>query len=175
MKVSRSYLQKVKNVTNQENDYHKWILFTEEELSNICAEISGKHFSRENGTYIQFREPLLNEKGVAGIKLIMKSILNPNTFLSNLSSEADMFRTGRNISLSILQSLMLNRKEWGLDMKNIQLLFSIIENYIDFAIRRAFKEGDRKFAENTMKTTRSVSDTRSPYVVVPAEEEVMDK
>lgn len=152
-----------------ENDYHKWILFTEEEISNICAEISGKHFSRENGTYIQFREPLLNEKGVAGVKIILKSILNPNTFLSNLETEQDMFRTGYFMATNILQTIMLNRQEWGVDIRNMQLLMSIIENYIDFAIRRAFKEGDRKFAENTMKTTRSVSETK-PYSVVPVEE-----
>lgn len=154
-----------------ENDYHKWILFTEEEISNICAEISGKHFSRENGTYIQFREPLLNEKGIAGVKIILKSILNPNTFLSNLETEQDMFRTGYFMATNILHTIMLNRNEWGVDVKNMQLLMSIIENYIDFAIRRAFKEGDRKFAENTMKTTRSVSETK-PYYVVPAEEGV---
>lgn len=149
------------------DEYHKWILFTEQEIETFCAELQGKFFDREINAYRQFRTPLINEQGVAGLKVAMKSVLSPNTLLSNIFDEEDLHKTGWRICISILGTLTLHSKQWELKPSHKQFIMTIVANYVDFALRRAYKEGERTFAKNTMTTHRSVIDkNKQPYEIV---------
>jgi len=142
------------------DDYHKWILFNDNEIEIICMELRGYTYDNTVNAFKQIREPLLNEQGITALKIELKSILSTNTLLSNIFSEEDMKSTAFIICKNILSTLTLNAKKWKIHPKNKHLIISILSNYVDFALRRAFKEGERNFAKETMKTYRNVDETQ---------------
>ncbi len=144
------------------NDYHSNIINNLSEIESIAVELSGKVYDVNTNSYVSYREPLLNEKGVVGLKVLLTSLLSKNTLLSNIFDEEDLKTTGRNIATNVLGVLILNSEEWEIKPENKYFIMSIVINYVDTVLRRAYRQGEREFAKATMQTQRNVTETARP-------------
>ena len=106
--------------------------------------------------------PFLNNKGIQAITVVMYSMLNRNTYLSNMEVQKAM-DLSRQLLLSINKKLFLstcyNRNEYDLRPDNYELILSQLTNILVSAILRPVDEGERKFYSKVTQEVRQVIDS----------------
>lgn len=148
------------------DDYHKWIAFTEEQIDEIIREFSGIKIDPTTGQQYQAHEPLMNEKGIATTRILLRSVLHLNTILSNLS-KGEFRKTFFYICADFLNTILINKDEYQIKLDKIQLIMAIFMNYTEFTLRRAINQGEREFVKATLQAKRNVVEGQALPSTIP--------
>jgi hypothetical protein len=117
-------------------------------LEEVDLKLRGMHV-RSDGKVSELTEPLMNDKGVNKILLILSSVVNQNTILSALE-DAEIGKLMIQVSDTIVDDLTMNWKEYGIKDKNLLDVVCdtvLIPSFT--ALKRALRGGERKFLGTT--------------------------
>jgi hypothetical protein len=128
----------------------------EQEIYEVEKSLKGIDID-ENGKEIRKTEPLLNNKGVANMIRLMRSMLNRVMFMSNLE-EIDVRNLVMELSYQIQDDLIMHKKDYDIkdvtDMTTIRTIISYKAfeagmTALDNGFRRFLKQG---IIETTINT-----------------------
>lgn len=89
----------------------------------------------------------LTEKGVKDISIHLRKILDKNFALTNLKDE-EIKDIAREETLAFSQSLLFNRKKWGLELAQVPSITSKMRNLCFAHCKRSYKDGERKYRQS---------------------------
>lgn len=100
-------------------------------------------------------DPLMNDKGIGQVIIIVSGIVNQNTILSSLT-EPEIGKLILNTLNTLIDDLVLNWKEYGIkDKMKLDVIHDLVANSTFPALKRALMSGERKFLSTT--TVESIS------------------
>lgn len=119
------------------SDYIDKQINMDEVIENIVRELSGELFLPSKGKVIKFREPLMNELGIARIGSILHSYLHKGIILSNLS-DAEINHLLRSLMETVITDLFINHDLYGIRKESdMELIIHIVESNVLAALKRA--------------------------------------
>lgn len=98
-------------------------------------------------------EPMLNERGISWLTLIMKPIVSPSAMQSNISRE-EAYHIGEDTCFKILEGLYLNQKNFQMKTISYNTIMTMVINIIHFAVTRPIEGEERRL----MHESRQVSE-----------------
>lgn len=101
-------------------------------------------------------KPLMNEKGVRAIIVDLSHTLSQNTTLSNLE-EDEVGKITVECGKVVISKLAIRYAEWQVDKADLSTIVLTITQPIFFALKRAMKEGDKKFFKTTIRSQETVN------------------
>jgi hypothetical protein len=99
------------------------------------------------------KQPRLNEQGISWLVFMLKPILNPNTFQSNISEERAN-HIGESTCYELLDGLYQNQRKFDMGSEDYNTIMSMVENIIQFAVTRPIDGEERRL----MHESRQVSE-----------------
>jgi len=133
---------------------------TEDEIRYLEMTLRGEYEDSE-GTTIKFCDPMMNEIGITTIMRLVRSVVSRVTVMSNLDREIPNLMGF--LSENLIENLMLNSKRYGIKDPSTRSDISFIVQFQAFmAMRRAYKEGDKRFLKGSTQDIRTqvTSDTK---------------
>lgn len=151
-------------MTTTEKDLNIFILFPDEEIDKIIQEFRGVKYDVNSGQWIKVSEPLMSEEGINTFKLVLKSILNPNTFMTNIETNSEVKLLAREFLINILKELMKNKEKYKISNENITMIMTILIPFVVLGLKRAYKQGEREFHKTTTTTRREITPIRQESI-----------
>jgi len=125
-------------------------------LVEIEHQLRGEIYDSEDDKWIDKKSPLLNEKGINGVMSILKSIVNTNCILSNLSEKRIQLII-ENVGKNIADLLLIEFEDYGVKKSNLSTIVFLCCNMCYFALMRGYDEGERKFLKTTQRSTEHIT------------------
>lgn len=132
----------------------KSMLSSKRIINNIILKLRGKTFDIAQRKYLQRSAPLLNKEGIGEIRIILESVLNQNTYLSNLTNKEIydiMISTSQTIN-----TMFCYYKEYGIKKRNFDTIRNAILPPLFCALKRPYNQGEREFIKGTEKREERV-------------------
>jgi len=128
-----------------EDDNSRWELDTSDVIADIEHALRREKLSRDGTKWqkIPGTKPLLNEKGIADLVITLKSFLNKNNVLGNISLP-DAHRITNNISQSLVDLIKYNWDEWDLSKHYFSYLVNLVDSQVFIFLTRPVNAGERK-------------------------------
>lgn len=101
-------------------------------------------------------ERVLNQKGITSLAKTLKTLVNKNTFISDLSEDEKMNIIKQTMQ-AINKELAMNFDEFGLDVKQHRTLIIDVMNFIHMAVNRPLEGGEKEFYKGVMHEESDVS------------------
>lgn len=137
------------------SDFNWKTLDNSDVIYRIEMRLRGYRFSPVKKAWLASESgPLMNEKGIACVSIFSESLLSHNIILSNYS-ERQIENMMLGISETIVNSLANNYWEWGLDKKNLDLIYDIIHTPIYAALMRSVGGKEGKQIRSTISRIES--------------------
>ena len=113
------------------------------------GEVTVKRVKKKKNT-----TPLCNKQGVEEIISYVEKFINSHTVQGNIDSIAEYNTRMRYISNDIVLHFVSKRKDWGMSLRNCDILISTLINLIDlFLTRPLFNEERKGYGEAYKETT----------------------
>lgn len=123
-------------------------------LQEIEHQLNGEIYDIESESWKQIHTPLMNQTGLNKIMATLRSVVNTNCILSNLTLDEV-----KQITLGVADSLTLdicaNYKEYGIAKSDFDRVISLCTNMCFFSLKRSYMEGERRFLKTTFRHTES--------------------
>lgn len=129
----------------------RYILDNDEIINEAVKSLQGyvKLIDKSGEEYLKYVEGrAYNDQCVAWMRNKLRTVLNKNTFLSQLDVN-DMYRVASFMAAGFRKEIFLSAKEFGVDSSKMVELHNMYNDYLDLAIRRALNESDKRFFQNT--------------------------
>lgn len=139
-------------------DLTKWMLDIERELEKIEHMLKGEILKKdERGVDVWKKEgtELLNSEGVNVIMSCLRFYLNPNNILTNLDDN-EIKRIACNCTRDVINLLKLNFIKFDAHREYLSFIVNAIDATVYCLLKRAYKEGERKFLHSNIKRIESV-------------------
>lgn len=114
--------------------------------------------NKQTGELVKMGEPLLNREGINTVMSSVESVVHHMNTLSNFTEE-DIIYLHDSLKENLVRVFMIKSGTFKLDKRNRDL---ILGNSLRFAygfMKRAFKEGDRKFWKGTVSEIKHTQET----------------
>jgi len=138
----------------QSEQQTRWELDLTPEIRNIINKMSGKIFSEEQEKWIQVRQPMINEKGIHKITILLEGMTSKNTPMTDVRSD-EVVKVTRGIHCDLAWHLIMNREEYEIEKEDLKIIIPLLTNMIFFSIKRAEEGGERKYRKNIMRVSES--------------------
>lgn len=106
----------------------------------------------KDGNVVSFGKPLMNEEGISSVMGQIRTMVNQNNILSNLTDERKVEKFSLNFSDTLIADFLMNSYRYGL--KNAQDRRKIVNsasNLVYMCLMRAYKEGDKRFWKGSVQ------------------------
>lgn len=129
-------------------------------LVDLEHQLRGEVYAPDNKKSVEgwfVREtPLLNNKGINKIMLILRGVVNTNCILSNLDAkEVSNIIIDIGEELSFL--LAMEYEEYDIRKANLTTIVNLCCRMYYFALKRGFNEGERRFLRMSVRENVSVT------------------
>ena len=134
------------------DDFNRYIQDMTQQITEIELWLSGSRIVvDENGNKSMkaFSEPIVNDVGRDAITSWLKTYLNPNVYMSAIST-ADVTNNYLVELENLGKDLLLNHRQYNLQRAQMGPIYSKISSFIFFALRKA--ETDKKFIYENMQS-----------------------
>lgn len=132
---------------------------TEDTLYRIELALSGKKLD-SNGNPVTIGRAKMNTEGINTIMGILRSTVNKETIMSNLSKNGDMQALMELLADTIAKNLMMNKVKYQIESNSDRdIIFWHIMNTVYITMKRADEEGERRFWKGSQQeiSTRVVN------------------
>lgn len=133
------------NVIAQQNQAQeqtiRWSIEPREVLGEIELQLRGIEYKEGQGM-VQFRKALLNKQGIGSLMILLRSHLNHNNALADLTRQ-EVMKISMDVAHEVNNQLFLNRKHWELRPEDWSLLNIIVEDQVFAFFTRAIDGKER--------------------------------
>jgi hypothetical protein len=137
------------------DDFAKWQLWSDDILSGFEDILRNRKWDAQKGMYVNIGIPIMNEVGIQAIMNEVAPLINRNTFLSNVKEERIMqlmlWKSNR-----ITELLGNNYEKYDLDIDHYFSLISIIQDVLEFTMRRPVDEGERIYQKTINRLAQTI-------------------
>lgn len=139
----------------QSPDLIKWQLSPELVIAELEYNLRGYTWDHSQDKYVKRGRPKMNDAGVQNLSSILKSRLNKNVILSNLS-ETDILRMAEETRQHIIDFIYLNYHNYDIKFHDFNDIVQMTDHLIYSTLRRALNEGERKYLGRTQSRTERI-------------------
>jgi len=110
---------------------------------------------KDDGTVVNLGNPLMNEYGIAQVIGLVESIVNENSVWAWIEDRDEVNGLRNMFADTLAKDLMMNRLHYGIiDPTARQRIFTESVAFTHLCIKRAFKQGERKFWKGSQQDVR---------------------
>ena len=138
-----------------DNDFNKWLEQSDDILNLLEHDLRGDVLIEDKGGIFWQRKgrPLLNDYGISFVIGYIRHFTNKNTYMSNIDDRR-VSTICLTTSIAITDALFYRWREFGISPDNFGVIVEHINNFVEFAARRAMGGGERKFLKQTESIIR---------------------
>jgi len=104
---------------------------------------------------IEGQEPFMNKLGAAKISSLFAAEVNSNASLSNLT-DLDINRIMITFGDTLADLMTFRFQEFEIKISEVQTIFQIIVDNAFFCLKRALREGERKFLKTSVRSHETI-------------------
>ena len=141
-----------------DNETLKWQLSSDDVLENLRLSLLNKRIEiDENGNpkIVGNKKPLVNEKGVETIMMVLRPHFQRGVILSNFEDK-EILKIMRILRIKLILLLKKYWKEWDIQKGNLAIILETIDNVVFSTFKRAENEGERRY----LTTTQRINENR---------------
>ena len=132
-----------------------WIEQSDDLIEQLEHDLRGDAYNAEEDKWGRGDRPQLNDRGIRSVISIVRPIISKNTFLSNIN-EDDVFRVCKSTQRKAARLLFKNAEKFEIQTGHHETIQEIINNYVEFAVRRAMDQGEREFLSKSTQESRII-------------------
>jgi hypothetical protein len=152
------------------SDLIRWQLDPKDYLLDMERILSAAYYDPSKRVLIPDEQNrLINNKGLHKIKMIMQSHLTKNIILSNLEMD-EIEHIIINLMVEVIDHLENNWQEYQINKTDLGFIIHIIHTQAYALLKRAYKEGERKFLKTTERRIETHQDRGMEYVQSPQQQ-----
>lgn len=120
-------------------------------LKNLEYLLRGFNFDYTTGKWLDKKTPLVNDKGINRIMIIIMGTVNNNCILSNLQDK-EIKLIAESIGHEITELLRLNYLAYDVALSDLSSVVWLCSRMCFFALKRSFNEGERRFLKTSFRS-----------------------
>jgi hypothetical protein len=134
-----------------------WQLTSQDIFLELEHDLRGEVFNEKTKKWEQKKggKRLMTEEGIRTVMSVVRSKVNKNTFLSNLTDD-DIAIIMKDLCLSITTLLYEKYEEFEIDTVFLELIHDKIVHFTFFALKRALNQGERLFLGRSQQTRETI-------------------
>lgn len=133
----------------------RYILDPDPLLQRLVLKLSRIRFNKETKSFVRVGDPLCNDEGINNLLSLLDVSSDKGVVLSNFQQE-DIYRKMRRIGFTIVTEMVLNKERYEIREENMDLIFQMLMETAEAALRRAYKGDALKKLTGTMQRTEQV-------------------
>lgn len=138
----------------QSEQQTRWELDLTPEIRAIINRMRGRVFDEKQEEWVQVREPLVNEKGIHKIMVLMEGMTTKATPMTDLRSD-EVVNVVRTLHCDLAWHLIMKMEEYEIDKPDLRIIIPLVTNMIFFSVKRSEEGGERKYRKGIMRVSES--------------------
>lgn len=141
----------------QSPDFLQWQLDPEEIIFALEHYLKGDYYDKKEDKFVNVpSHRMMNDMGVRAVISIVRSKLNKNIILSNLTAE-DVRRLAKENRLNIINMIYLKYRDYDIEKHNFDTVVQMVDGLVYATLRRAYNEGERVYLGKTRSSVERIT------------------